>query len=166
MAQENPHGIPDTMIKDWLEVRKAKKAKMTPTAWNMTNSVLSKLKENGLDPVECFGTMVASGWQGIKLSYFQREIDALSSKQKYPTKDEREAIARETKRREEEASRAKEIEIQRSRVTNFTTLKKCSGFSEALAKAKKEMNRLGMSEDQYHRHILSNSLPEVISESH
>lgn len=110
---DNPFNIPDQMISDWLEVRKGKKAKMTQTAWTGTNKVLKKLADSGLDAVECFESMVTSGWQGMKVSYFEKEIDALKPKVplKYVPKEERAAEYERISAREREADQRKKTEI-------------------------------------------------------
>lgn len=117
MLEENPFDIPEQMISDWLDVRKSKRAKMTPTAWKGTNSVLTKLKDAGLNPVECFEGMVASGWQGIKVSYFEKEISALKPKQplKYVPKEDRAAEYEKIAARESESERRKKEEIEASK---------------------------------------------------
>lgn len=117
MLEENPFNIPEQMISDWLDVRKSKRAKMTETAWKGTNSVLHKLNQLGLNPVECFESMVASGWQGIKVSYFEKEISALKQKQplKYVPKEDRSAEYEKIAVREREAEQRKKEEIEASK---------------------------------------------------
>lgn len=112
MLEDNPYNIPEQMLSDWLEVRRAKKAKMTQTAWSGTNSVLKKLVDSGLDAIECFESMVVSGWQGMKVSYFQKEIDALKPKTqlKYVPKEDRAAEYQRIAAREREAEQRKNQE--------------------------------------------------------
>ena len=77
MLGNNPHKIPEPMINDWLDVRKTKKNKVTPTAWNRINKILVEVKEQtGISPTEAFETMVASGWQSLELKYFVRDNGA------------------------------------------------------------------------------------------
>jgi len=77
MLGNNPHEIPEPMINDWLDVRKTKKNKVTPTAWNRINKILVEVKEQtGISPTEAFETMVASGWQSLELKYFVRDNGA------------------------------------------------------------------------------------------
>lgn len=67
---ENIFQVPEQMIFDWIENRKKKRAPVTKTAWGKINKELAKCKERGIDPIEAFETMVASGWQSFKAEYF------------------------------------------------------------------------------------------------
>ena len=70
----NPHEIEVQMIKDWIEVRKMKRSKVTQTAWAKINKTLALVKkETGISPQDAFETMVASGWLSIELKYFKDE---------------------------------------------------------------------------------------------
>ena len=72
LKADNPHEIEEGMLSDFLEVRKAKKNKVTGTAWNKINKTLTLIKkEIGVSPKEAFETMVTRGWQSIELEYFQ-----------------------------------------------------------------------------------------------
>jgi len=71
MLADNPHQIPEDILSDWLDVRKAKKAKITKTAWNKTNKELSKAASKGFDAIDSFEHAVASGWQGFKCEYME-----------------------------------------------------------------------------------------------
>ena len=57
----NPLNIPSGMIRDWLEVRRAKRIPVTFTAWNRLNNQLGKCD----DPVEAFEIMVTHGWSSL-----------------------------------------------------------------------------------------------------
>ena len=72
LIADNPHEIEEEMLVDWLDVRKNKKNKVTPTAWKRINRTLILIeKEVGITPKVAFETMVASGWQSLELKYFQ-----------------------------------------------------------------------------------------------
>jgi len=67
MILDNPHGIPETLLTDWIQVRKVKRAAITKTAWTMINRVLSEIKnKKNIDPLSAFETMVSSGWISLK----------------------------------------------------------------------------------------------------
>lgn len=76
---ENFFDIPIQMIWDWIANREKKRAPVTHTAWHKVNRELGKCKELGIDPVEAFETMVASGWQSLKVEYFENHNKASSS---------------------------------------------------------------------------------------
>ena len=71
MLADNPHNIDEEVLSDWIDVRKTKKNKVTATAWNSVNKTLVIIqKKIGIKPHDAFETMVASGWQSLKLEYF------------------------------------------------------------------------------------------------
>lgn len=131
MIEDNPFNLPIEMIEDWMKVRKAKKAKMTPTAWKATNRVLGELRDAGLNPLECFETVVASGWQGIKFSYFEKDIAALKPKQplKYVPKEDRAAEYEKIAARERAAEQRKKEEIEAAK-----------GFKNIVKEAKEKIS--------------------------
>ena len=72
MLADNPHNIPESMLNDWLDVRKTKKNKVTATAWNKINKTMTDIeKKLGINPSNAFETMVTRGWQSVELEYFQ-----------------------------------------------------------------------------------------------
>lgn len=73
ILNENIFQVPDQIILDWIENRKKKKAPVTRTAWNKILKELTKCQEQGINPIEAFETMVASGWQSLKVEYFQQK---------------------------------------------------------------------------------------------
>lgn len=58
LTEINPHNIPVQMIRDWLQVRRAKRSPVTATAWARLTNQLGKCE----DPVEAFEIMVTQGW--------------------------------------------------------------------------------------------------------
>lgn len=73
IQENNIFQIPEQIIHDWIANRKKKRAAVTQTAWNRINRELEKCREQGIDPIEAFETMVASGWQSLKVEYFQNK---------------------------------------------------------------------------------------------
>lgn len=73
ILENNIYQIPEQIIQDWITTRKQKRAPVTQTAWNKINKELAKCQEKGIDPVEAFETMVASGWQSMKVEYFDNQ---------------------------------------------------------------------------------------------
>ncbi len=153
MLQDNPFSIPDSVLRDWLEVRRAKKAKITETAWEHTNRNLAKLKESGLCPIDCFVKAVTSGWAGIEVRYFDRELQA-PAKPRYPTADERAANEQKIREREMKAAEEKRKEIADSK-----------GFKERIAMTKAERDAayeaqriaMGMTVSEYSAYVLRNA---------
>ena len=74
LKEDNPHEIDDSMLSDWLDVRKEKKSRVTATAWSKINKTLTKIKsELGIKPKDAFETMVAAGWLSMELKYFENK---------------------------------------------------------------------------------------------
>lgn len=72
MVENNPHEIPESMLSDWMDIRKAKRNNVTATAWNRVNRNLTEIyKKTGITPIDAFETMVAAGWQSLELKYFE-----------------------------------------------------------------------------------------------
>jgi hypothetical protein len=71
LLSDNPHGIDQQHLEDWIKVRKSKRAAITKTTWNKINRTLEIIeREAQVKPRDAFETMVASGWQSIELKYF------------------------------------------------------------------------------------------------
>lgn len=58
------------LARDWIAVRKAKKAVLTPTAWE---AVKREAEVAGLTPAQAVKIAAESGWQGFKASWLQRD---------------------------------------------------------------------------------------------
>jgi len=69
MLEFNPFQIPTEMLQDYITNRNKKRVPITFTSWNKINKELSKCKERDIDPHEAFETMVASGWQSMKVEW-------------------------------------------------------------------------------------------------
>jgi len=155
MIKDNPFNIPESVLADWIEVRKAKKAKLTQTAWVQANANLRKLKEAGLSPLDCFLKAVANGWAGVEFRYFDRDIDALKSKPRFPTPEER--AVNEQKIREREYKAQKEKEAEKEAAKGFKDIvakaRQHVSWSERLKIAEEERAKLGMSATEYHEYI-------------
>jgi uncharacterized protein YdaU (DUF1376 family) len=63
-------GVDPSLARDWVAVRKAKKAVLTPTAWE---AVKREAEVAGLTPAEAVKIAAESGWQGFKASWLQRD---------------------------------------------------------------------------------------------
>ncbi len=73
LKEENIFSIPEQALLDWIANRKKKRAAITQTAWNKINKELAKCKEQGIDPLDAFETMVASGWSSLKVDWFKKK---------------------------------------------------------------------------------------------
>ena len=72
LVYDNPHNIPEYMLQEWLDIRKDKRARVTPSAWQNLNDNLSLIQIRlHINPIEAFRTMVAKCWQTVELKYFK-----------------------------------------------------------------------------------------------
>lgn len=69
LKENNPLQIPDTMLEDYVETRKAKKAPITKTSWQRLHTELHKCIDNNINPIEAFEEMVTNGWLSIKANW-------------------------------------------------------------------------------------------------
>jgi hypothetical protein len=71
LLADNPHQIEQPVLEDWLEVRKAKRNKVTFTAWKNINQTLKDINDKlSITPQKAFETMVTKGWQSLEVDYF------------------------------------------------------------------------------------------------
>ena len=63
-------GVERQAAADWLQLRKAKRLPLTPTAWADTKAEGTKA---GLTPPQTVATAVANNWAGFKASWLQRD---------------------------------------------------------------------------------------------
>ncbi|MGC3581289.1 helix-turn-helix domain-containing protein [Pseudomonas aeruginosa] len=61
--------LPEQLVRDFLRVRKAKKAPLTETSWRRIAKVLSEASEKGCTPSDALGLAVERGWQGLSLQW-------------------------------------------------------------------------------------------------
>jgi hypothetical protein len=138
ILSSNIFQIPEQIIHDWITNRKKKRAPVTQTAWNKINKELAKCKELGIDPLEAFETMVASGWQSLKVEYFITK--ELLSKQETAKKRsmELEQMAERRKQKEiEDSKRLNGIVSQASEVAR-NKLRQIVGLRSPLMNSRKD----------------------------
>lgn len=61
-------GVDEVVARDWLAIRKAKKAVLTETAWN---AILREAKKAGMPVGEAIKISVERGWQGFKAEWLK-----------------------------------------------------------------------------------------------
>lgn len=142
--KDNPYNIPSQMLAEWLLIRKKRKCPLTHTTWNRTLKVLTKLVNSGLDAIDCFERMVANGWQGMEVRYFEQEMKLTTVKSKADI--DKEIRARELKAQE---MKRQEMEASKGIVRDLTQI---TGFSESKAAYLQERERLGMNALELHEY--------------
>lgn len=113
MLKDNPHNIEEQMITEWVELRKKKNSPITQTAWNRTNKVMTQLAQSGLNPRDCFERMVANGWKGMEVKYFDHDLNKKTTP-KHLTPEQRQENEEKIKQREQESFERKQKEKQLS----------------------------------------------------
>jgi len=71
-------GCDEQHAKDWLAVRKTKKAPLTMTAWN---GVKAEAEKASMTPAQAVEMSAANGWQGFKAAWAANEISKKSPAQ-------------------------------------------------------------------------------------
>lgn len=69
MLADNPHGLDESLIADYLGVRKAKRAPMTARVWVGLNAKLEQCKAFGVPPAKALAIAVDNGWQGFEVDW-------------------------------------------------------------------------------------------------
>lgn len=100
ILETNVFQIPEQIIQDWITNRKKKRLPIISTAWACVNKNLEKLKEQGVEPIEAFETMVASGWQSLKVEYFVSKEVMTKQEQAKKRSIELEQLAEKRKQQE------------------------------------------------------------------
>lgn len=62
-------GVDRQHAEDWLKIRRAKKAPLTPTAWD---DVKDEAKKAGITPAEAVKVSATNSWQGFKAKWYAR----------------------------------------------------------------------------------------------
>jgi hypothetical protein len=74
-------GVSEQVATDWMEVRKAKKASNTPTAFN---GVLKQIQLSGLPPDECIRIAAERSWTGFNAEWVKDKQTPQQPKQDEP----------------------------------------------------------------------------------
>lgn len=74
MLADNPHGLDETLIADYLTVRKAAKAPVTARIWAALNLKLEQCKAFGIQPAQALAVAVESGWRGFEVDWVAKRI--------------------------------------------------------------------------------------------
>lgn len=74
MIANNPHGLSESVLRDFLINRKRLKAALTETAWNRLNAELDRVVEAGYSAEEAMVEVVTAGWRGVKLDWLRNRL--------------------------------------------------------------------------------------------
>ncbi|HEN8714046.1 TPA: replication protein [Pseudomonas putida] len=76
MLADNPHGLDESLIADYLTVRKAAKAPVTARIWAALNAKLGQCKAFGVQPAQALEIAVENGWRGFEVEWVTKRIAA------------------------------------------------------------------------------------------
>lgn len=77
MLNDNPFGLNEQSIDDYLKLRKAKRAPVTARVWANVNAALTKCAAAGIQAEKAIELAVLNGWQGFEADWI---IDRLTGK--------------------------------------------------------------------------------------
>lgn len=78
MLADNPHDLGESLIADYLAVRKAKRAPLTARIWLDLNAKLEQCKAFGVSPAKALAVAVENGWQGFEVDWIIKRVGAQS----------------------------------------------------------------------------------------
>ncbi len=76
MLADNPHGLDESLIADYLTVRKAAKAPVTARIWSGLNAKLEQCKAFGIQPAQALEVAVENGWRGFEVDWVTKRLAA------------------------------------------------------------------------------------------
>lgn len=76
MLADNPHGLDESLIADYLTVRKAAKAPVTARIWAGLNTKLEQCKSFGIQPAQALEVAVENGWRGFEVEWVTKRVGA------------------------------------------------------------------------------------------
>ena len=75
MLESNPHGLSESVLRDFLINRKRLKAELTETAWNRLSAELDRVVEAGYSAEDAMAEAVTAGWRGVKLDWLKNRLE-------------------------------------------------------------------------------------------
>lgn len=74
LLADNPHGLAEPLLDDWLALRKAKKSAVTQTVWDSLNAELVACAALGIAANVAMTEALSAGWQGFKASWIAKRL--------------------------------------------------------------------------------------------
>ncbi|MCO8161046.1 replication protein [Pseudomonas sp. 21LCFQ010] len=76
MLADNPHGLDESLITDYLAVRKAKRAPVSARVWSTLNAKLGQCAAFGVTPAQAMAIAIENGWQGFEVEWITKRSAA------------------------------------------------------------------------------------------
>ncbi|MDN7144071.1 replication protein [Pseudomonas sp. JQ170] len=74
MLADNPHALDESLIADYLALRKAKRASMSAGIWSGLNAKLEQCKAFGIQPAKALAMAIENGWQGFEVDWVTKRL--------------------------------------------------------------------------------------------
>ncbi|HDS1791567.1 replication protein [Pseudomonas putida] len=84
MLADNPHGLDESLIADYLAVRKSKGAQMSERVWARLNEKLRQCLALGIQPAQVMEIVIDSGWRSFEVEWITKRFLAKSPAQGKP----------------------------------------------------------------------------------
>jgi phage replication O-like protein O len=72
MLADNPHGLDESLIADYLAVRKLKRAPVSARIWTTLNTKLGQCEAFGVTAADAITIAIDNGWQGFEVEWVTR----------------------------------------------------------------------------------------------
>jgi phage replication O-like protein O len=72
MLADNPHGLDESLIADYLAVRKLKRAPVSARIWSSLNTKLGQCAAFGVTAADAITIAIDNGWQGFEVEWITR----------------------------------------------------------------------------------------------
>lgn len=69
LLADNPHGVSDQVLADWLTCRSKLRAAVTATVWKRVNAELAKCASFGISADDALAEAQEAGWRGFKAEW-------------------------------------------------------------------------------------------------
>lgn len=69
LLSDNPHGVSEQVLSDWLTCRKKLRAAVTATVWKRVNGELAKCAAFGISADDALAEAQEAGWRGFKAEW-------------------------------------------------------------------------------------------------
>ncbi|MNJ37059.1 Bacteriophage replication protein O [compost metagenome] len=74
MLADNPHALDESLVVDYLALRKAKRASMSAGIWSGLNAKLEQCKAFGIQPAKALAMAIENGWQGFEVEWVTKRL--------------------------------------------------------------------------------------------
>lgn len=85
MLNDNPFGLSEQSIDDYLKLRKTKRAPVTARVWANVNAALAKCAAAGIQAEKAIELAVLNGWQGFEADWIMDRLTRKPATKRHPS---------------------------------------------------------------------------------